>query len=90
MSRIGYQVTVEHTGDYEKEKGKPPIVVRLTRTEGGNSTRMPVGYYDSPEQAGTVATYIQSALHDEHLRGINESYERCIALVSSSDSGASR
>lgn len=62
-----------------EKDGKFAVTVeyRAEQRAGG----MPMGELDTIDQASTVAHFLQDALHQCHMAGLKDGYERAIAII---------
>lgn len=54
------------------------IKVTLGYMQGGSGHFVPLGYFENGQQAAHLATFVQTALHDEYERGLKDAYDMAI------------
>jgi 5-enolpyruvylshikimate-3-phosphate synthase len=75
--KINYRVSVK------AHEGKFRVFVETRGQLSG--TGMPMGELDTIDQASTVAAFLVTAFHDCEVQGINEAYDRALAIIGKRD-----
>jgi len=72
-------MSTKYTVNLHDSDGK--IQVYLHRQDGQQGKGMPLAVCEKPEQAGTIAAFVQQALHDRYMDGLTDAFDTAMKRI---------